>query len=158
MSRWPGNVQKNARNWGNLTELDLLLQKKNSDFPPHGMWLAYGYGRSLKHSATTPPNWICQAYGDPGKFLLLPPPPPNLVGLRRSRKIGPPQKKKSWLRRCVDVRLTFCSMHMWLVKEESLHRRSVAQSICFEPIPVPCRAYWCMAWKLGIKWRTCHAI
>ena len=40
-----------------------------------------------------PPTESCQAYGDPGKFLLLPPPPPNLVGFRRSRKIGPPQKK-----------------------------------------------------------------
>ena len=72
-----------------------------------------GLRRSRKISATTPPpHWICQAYGDPGKFLLLPPPPlnlpglrrsrktsattpppPNLVGLRRPRKIGPPQKK-----------------------------------------------------------------
>ena len=37
----------------------------------------------------------------------------------------------------VDVGLTFCGMHMRLVKEESLNRRRVAQRIRFELIPIP---------------------
>ena len=85
------------------------------------MWLAYGYGRSGKKFCyyPPPPHWICQAYDDPGKFLLLPPPPTESArltaipenfcyyppptecgrGLRRSRKIG------SWLRRCQDLNI-----------------------------------------------------
>ena len=69
--------------------------------PPHIMWLAYGYGRSRKMSATTPPppTESARLTAIPENFCYYPP-PPNLVGLRRSRKIGPPQKK-SWLRRCL---------------------------------------------------------
>ena len=81
---------------------------------PHGMWLAYGFGRSRKISATSPPpptesarltaipENFCyypppplngRLTAIPENFCYYPPPPPNLVGLRRSRKIGPPQKK-----------------------------------------------------------------
>ena len=79
------------------------------------MWLAYGYGRSPKMSATTPPptesarltaiseNFcyyppppplnLCQAYGDPGKFLLLPPPHRIWSASGDDGKLAPPQKK-----------------------------------------------------------------
>ena len=94
--------------------LDLLLGNNPKNSPPHGIWLAYGYGRSQKNSATTPPpptecarltaipENVCyyppptesaRFTAIPENFCYYPPPPPNLVGLRRSRKIGPPQKK-----------------------------------------------------------------
>ena len=98
ISRWPGNVPKNSRNWGNLIDLDLLLPKnpKNSpplaglrlwaktknvcDYPPPPLNLP-GLRRSRKISATTPPpHRIWSASGDHGKLLA-------------------PPKKKSWLRR-----------------------------------------------------------
>ena len=75
--------QKNSRNRGNLSDLDLLLPKKTiiSLPPPPRMWLAYGYGRSRNISATTPP-------------------PLNLPGLRRSLKISatslPPPPHRIW--------------------------------------------------------------
>ena len=99
--------------------LTSFYPKKKKKIPlllPHGMWLAYGYGRSPKKclllppppplnlpslrrsrkiSATTPspPTESAKLTAIPKNFCYYPPPPPNLVGLRRSRKIGPPQKK-----------------------------------------------------------------
>ena len=106
----PEMGQKNSRNWGHLIDLDLLLPKKFSPPPRNvaGLWL---WAKPKNCCYYPPPHWICPGYGDPEKLLLLPPPtesarltaipenfcyyppPPNLVGLRRSRKIGPPQKK-----------------------------------------------------------------
>ena len=69
------------------------------------MWLAYGFGRSRKISATTPPPPLNLPGLQRSRKIsaTTPPPPPNLVGLRRSRKIGPPPKKKSWLRRWMEA-------------------------------------------------------
>ena len=70
-------------------------KKKSSHYlPPHGMWLAYGYGRSQKISATTPPppTESARPTAIPENFCYYPPPtesgrPPEIT------ENWPPPKK-----------------------------------------------------------------
>ena len=130
ISRRPGNAQKNSQNRGNLIDLDLLLPKTPNNCPTTlppwnvaGLWL---WAKPKNFWYYPPP--LNQAYGDPGKFLLLPPPPLNLVGLRRSRKIGPP-KKKSWLRRCGQLPRLATQQHS--VKCQSVSAVVVLRTLVF---------------------------
>ena len=109
-SRSGGNVKKMSPNEGDLSDRDMLPQKKLCPL----LW-------SQQNSATTPPpptesgrlmvspenfcyyppppHWIWPAYGEPGKFLLLPPPHRIWSACGDHGKVAPP-KQKSWLRRC----------------------------------------------------------
>ena len=91
-----------------------------------------GFWRPRKMSATTPPptEWIAAAFGDHGKFLLLPthPPPLNRDGFWRPREIsattpppslnrvdlGTSHERGPLFRKILDLRLHGIYVCLWL--------------------------------------------
>ena len=106
---------KMSRNRDNFLDLDVQLPEKNSPSIP-------------------PPQRTWSAFGDHGKFRLLPPPPANLVGFWRSRKIyrvasagWPPPRNKNpgyavegGIQDCanyIGIKMIYHTMKIW--KEHS---------------------------------------